>query len=297
MASLKEIKGRISSVRSTLKITSAMKMVASAELVKAQKAIGNMLPYEAGTRHILTTLMKGISHPLMQGHPVTEKVALVCFSSNQALCGAFNHNAIRLALETVREYEQAGISVTLYAAGRKMQEAFARAGYRCLDCSAMVAKPCYREASRLGSELMDGFLGGRFDRVELIYNHFASMSSQPVLRESFLPFAIPQDGDGIDRMILGRSTGDAAPEDERDYIVEPDRRTLIGVLVPKVAALKMYAVLLDCVAAGHASRMVAMQYATDNGENLLSELSLDYNKARQQKITNEILDLAGGSVR
>lgn len=297
MASLNEVKTRIASVRSTVKITSAMKMVASAKLLKAQKAIGNILPYEREMRRILVNLMKGGTTPFLEGRAEVRSVALVCFSSNQSMCGAFNANVIRAVLSAVEEYQAQGIKVVVYAVGKKMFEAMNRRGIRCHDCSQIAATASYASSCTLGKELQYKFHGGSYDRVELIYSHFKSMSSQPVIRESFLPFAIPSDEEAIDEMILGKDVKEepAAQTEDVEYIVEPSRRDLLYELVPKVALLKMYSVVVDAAAAEHAARTLAMQVATDNGNDLLSELTLEYNKGRQQKITAEILDLVGGS--
>ena len=302
MASLKEIKGRIASIGSTLKITSAMKMVASAKLRKAQNAIDGMLPYQQGLQDILSALMTeedggAVSFSLPVSSPEQQEeapgAALVCFASNSSLCGAFNANVIREALAAIREYEAQGMKVTVYSIGRKMTEAMRKAGYPSpQDFTHLSAHPEYAPAAALGQELMDGFAEGRFSKVELIYNHFKSTASQPTVRETYLPMAeiCPAD----------RRSSSAAAEtssaDASDYIIEPDRKTQIGLLLPKVLLLKIYTVLLDTAAAEHAARTVAMQTATDNGNELLRQLTLEYNKGRQAKITAEILDLEGGAL-
>ncbi len=292
MASLKEIKGRIASVSSTLKITSAMKMVASAKLRKAQGAIGNMLPYQEGLRRILCDLLEGETLSFRKPEMAEEDrkprgVALVCFSSNSSLCGAFNANAIREATKVVREYEAAGVPLTVYSIGRKMADAMRKLGYPSpADYTRLSSHPNYAEAAAIGQELIDGYADGRFGKVELIYNHFKSTASQPTVRETYLPM----EDTGLD--VPSVQNDDLGP----DYIIEPDRKTQIDLLLPKVLLLKVYTVLLDTVAAEHAARTVAMQTATDNGNDLLQQLSLEYNKSRQAKITAEILDLEGGAL-
>lgn len=284
MASLKEIKGRIASVNSTLKITSAMKMVASAKLHKAQNAIGNMVPYESRLRGILSSLLGTVSAAGVYTEVrKVEKVALVCFSSNSSLCGAFNSNAIREANKTIAALKAEGVSeITVYSVGKKMAEAMKKAGYQSpADYSEISAKPSYAAAAELGAELLEGFLKGSYDRVELIYNHFKSTASQCVVRETYLPLSLDSVGE--------------ARESELDYIVEPGKEELMESLLPKVIRLKIYTVLLDTIAAEHAARTVAMQTATDNGNELLQDLTLEYNKSRQQKITSEILDIVSGS--
>lgn len=285
MASLKEIKGRIDSVKSTLKITSAMKMVASAKLHKAQNAIGNMVPYESRLREILGSLLGTVSAAgAYTDAREVGKVALVCFSSNSSLCGAFNSNVIREANRVISEYREAGVSdITVYSVGRRMADAMRKAGYPTPgDYYEMSARPSYNAAAQLGEELLQGFLSGRFDKVEFVYNHFKSTASQVVTRETYLPMSVAQESAG-------------AEIDEEKYIVEPGKQELLEELLPKVIRLKIYTVLLDTAAAEHAARTVAMQTATDNGNALLQDLTLEYNKGRQQKITNEILDIVSGS--
>ncbi len=294
MASLKEIKNRIASVSSTLKITSAMKMVASAKLRKTQRAMGNLGPYQALLSGILYGLLTSDESDRLDLHAYTQarevhKVALVCFASNSSLCGAFNTNAVREALSVLREYTEAGVAVTVYSVGRKMADAMRRAGYPSpADYTALSARPGYEQAAALGEELVQGYLEGRFDRVEFIYNHARSASSQQVVRETYLPFAAP--GAGQEESTLSYRLFPP------DYIVEPGRAELVEELLPKVLRLKMYTVLLDTVTAEHGARVVAMQTATDNANSLLVTLTLEYNKSRQQKITAEILDIVGGSL-
>ena len=328
MPSLKEIKGRIGSVKSTLKITSAMKLVASAKLRKAQLAIEGMRPYERKLQEMLAHLTKqaggsggGLSgiyariepphKSKISGDPgwsrsdaeesattgpetlAEEKVAIVAFASNSSLCGAFNANAVRLALETIQSFGDA--QVTVYSVGRKMAEAMKKVGHPSpSDFHDLADKPSYAEAAALAGQLMEDFHEGRIDRVELVYNHFVSSGKQVPVRETFLPMEISP------RASLGRNDSDIvipseAKESETDYILEPSAKELLEELLPKSLKLKFYTALLDSNASEHAARTVAMQTATDNGEDLLQELTLQYNKSRQQKITAEILDLAGGS--
>ena len=173
-----------------------------------------------------------------------------------------------------------------------MAEAMKKAGYPSpADYTSLSASPSYDAAAALGRELESAFLSGRFDKVEFIYNHFKSTASQPTVRETYLPFSLgPCDSGSADTA----SDGSYTVADGRGFIVEPSRPTLIAQLLPKALMLKVYTVLLDTVTAEHAARTVAMQMATDNGNELLQDLTLEYNKGRQQKITSEILDLEGG---
>jgi F-type H+-transporting ATPase subunit gamma len=292
MPSLKEIKGRIGSVKSTLKITSAMKLVASAKLRKAQQAIEGMRPYERKLQGMLDRLLvqtggSGVSDWMPrvsseeEGAPIRQKVAIVAFASNSSLCGAFNSNAVRLVLDVLREYgDQA--DVTVYSIGRKMAESMKKVGFPSPENYTKLAdKPAYALAAELAEKLMDDFREDQLNRVELVYNHFVSSGKQVPVRETLLP--------------MGNVIPGEAKESDLDYILEPSASELLADLLPKSLKLKFYTALLDSNASEHAARTVAMQTATDNGEDLLQELTLQYNKSRQQKITSEILDLAGGS--
>ena len=290
MPSLKEIKGRIGSVKSTLKITSAMKLVASAKLRKAQQTIEGMRPYERKLQEMMERLVaqtggmgtsEWSARPKDEdAAPVRQKVVLVAFASNSSLCGAFNANAVRLTLETLKSYGDA--DVTVYSVGRKMAETMRKVGYPSpVDYQKLADKPSYAPAAELAESLMESFREGRLDRVDLVYNHFVSSGKQVAVRETLLPMTSVIPGE--------------AKESDKDYILEPSAAELLAELLPKSLRLKFYTALLDSNASEHAARTVAMQTATDNGEDLLQELTLHYNKSRQQKITSEILDLAGGS--
>ena len=290
MPSLKEIKGRIGSVQSTLKITSAMKLVASAKLRKAQQTIEGMRPYERKLQGMLDHLVASgakvsdeYTRTPAEGAP-KQRIALVAFASNSSLCGAFNANAVRLTLETIRSYGDA--DVTVYSIGRKMADSMRKAGHPSpADYQKLADKPSYAPAAELAEKLMDDFLAGRLDRIDLVYNHFVSSGKQVPVRETLLPMS---------SAISSGAEGEVE-KSEIDYILEPSASALLADLLPKSLRLKFYTALLDSNASEHAARTVAMQTATDNGEDLLQELTLQYNKSRQQKITSEILDLAGGS--
>lgn len=344
MPSLKEIKGRINSISSTLAITSAMKMVAAAKLQKAQMAIQNMLPYERRLHSMLIDLMGAVNmsapaseegsarlvslsnqpdhtesegaYSLMAQREV-RKVAIVAFASNSSLCGAFNSNVIREATAVINEYRASGLGdadITVYSVGRKMAEAMKKLGFPSpADFTKMSDSPSYDAASALAQELLDGFVSGRFDKVELVYNHYKSTSSQPTIRQTYLPLSLAdatadlQAGKIADSVSESDTNRGAEPvgapvvrqgsPTTEDLIVEPSKEELIATLLPKVVRLRVFTTLLDSTAAEQAARTVAMQLATDNGNDLLQELTLEYNKGRQQKITSEILDLVGGSMQ
>lgn len=275
MPTLKEIKGRIASVKSTLKITSAMKLVSSAKLRKAQGAIDAMRPYQQQLQRILSTAQGGKAPEGWLEAAEGAPRVLVAIGSNASLCGGFNANVIA----KVRAVRRPGDIV--YSLGRKMADAMRKDGFVSPeDFSALMDHPAYAPAAALAERLLEDFRQGRIASVQLVYNHFVSTARQEPVVEAFLPLAgVETDG------------GEALPE---DVIVEPSAKELLEVLIPKTLKLKLYAAVLDSAAAEHAARTVAMQAATDNGNQLLDELTLQYNKGRQQKITNEILDLAGG---
>lgn len=289
MASLKEVKTRINSVQSTRKITSAMKMVASAKLHKAQGAIENMLPYQRKLNKILTNFLSAdlpVESPFCAERPV-KRVAIVAFSSNSSLCGAFNANVLKMFLQTVGEYRELGQdNILIYPVGKKIEEAVKKLGFFPQGSYQKLAdKPSYDEAAALAKLLMELFLEKNIDRVELIYHHFKSMGVQELLRERYLPIDLS-----------------AVQNDEErggvvnDYIIEPSAAQLIADLIPQVLSQKIFTAALDSNASEHAARTLAMQIATDNANELIQELTKQYNKTRQQAITNELLDIVGGSM-
>lgn len=296
MATLKETKSRIESVKGTLKITSAMKLVASAKLRKSQATIENLLPYELELRSLMLSLASSdpsCGNPLLAGGERsdaarTAPVAVAAVASNSSLCGAFNSNVIRETLHRLSELKAEGREVVLFCVGRKMADAMRRNGYEVTtgDWSALVAKADYERSCSLADTLTMGYLEGKYSRVELIYNHFVSSSRQQVRCETFLPLSLSD-------LSAAEQTG-ASPVEP---ILEPSPSELFAALLPRALKLNIYAVMLDSQAAEHAARTVAMQMATDNGQKMLSDLTLEYNKARQQKITSEILDIVGGSAQ
>ena len=294
MPTLKEIKGRIASVRSTLKITSAMKLVASAKLRKAQKAIEAMRPYEEALNEILAMASAGnVAVPYLNDARNAGRI-IVAISSNSSLCGGFNANVIA----KVKEVRKPGDVV--YSIGRKMADAMRRDGFPSpQDLSAIAEHPAYSPCAKLVEKFMAYFDAGRIGEVVMVYNHFVSTAKQVPVAEQLLPIGSGAEAEDSPK---GASALFSAPGGEssasvyadRDVIMEPSAKELMEAILPKTLKLKLYAALLDSQAAEHAARTVAMQTATDNGENLLQELTMQYNKGRQQKITNEILDLAGG---
>ena len=356
MATLRETKDRIGSVRSTLKITSAMKLVASAKLRKAQKAIEGMRPYERTLAEILSAVgpaqpsttpthaspagvpssprgssseatsasadrpardfaqqsWKGLQGVGGSGDmpPYQGTTAVVAIASNSSLCGAFNANVVRKALETIRACEG---EVEVIPVGRKMAEALRRAGYtNPADFNDIIGHPSYEKSAALARSLAERFQAGELSRVVLVYNRFISSARQEPAAEVYLPFGMAESSSRADRNYFSDKFAEkpiSAPPSttpahasaeapvKEDYIIEPDAGTLLATLLPQVMMLKFHAAVLDSAAAEHAARTVAMQTASDNAEELLGELTLEYNKGRQQKITAEILDLLGGAAQ
>lgn len=321
MPSLKEIKSRIASVNSTRKITSAMKMVASSKLHHAQTAIENMLPYENMLEHILKTFLVSapdVELPFDQERPV-KKVALIVFSSNSSLCGGFNANIIKTMLHAIEEYRKQGLTnddIIIYPIGRKVEEKVRKLGLRSAGSFVHLAdKPNSAQCRDISVEAGTMFLEGKVDKVELIYHHFKSAGSQVLTRRTFLPIDLHDDvGADNDRDLTSKLATKKSQEylknrnkqeEEREqatvkplndnFLVEPDLKTVLTELVPKELHLMVYTALLDSNASEHAARMVAMQTATDNADELLRELNLQYNKSRQAAITSELLDIVGGS--
>ncbi len=301
MASLKEVKGRIATVNNTRKITSAMKMVASAKLHKAQGAITNMLPYEHSLHRLFTNFLSGgdVQSCYTVAREV-KRIALVVFSSNSSLCGGFNANVIKHTTLWLDEHQSLGKEqILVYPVGKKVADALVKQGYAVQgDFQHMADKPSFSEASALAQQLMDMFEKGEVDRVELLYNHFKSTASQILTHEVYLPLQTcpPDDSSHSCQSDDRREEGARERKEETDYILEPSREELLATLLPKVLRMKLYTVLLDSNASEHAARTMAMQIATDNADDLLQELTLMYNKTRQQAITNELLDIVGGSM-
>lgn len=297
-----------------------MKMVASSKLHHAQVMIENMLPYESMLEHMLksflasevdATTVYSIERPV-------RRVALVVYSSNSSLCGGFNANIIKMMQQVVGEYQHLGMdNIIVYPIGRKVAEKVAKLGWKCGgDFSDIADKPNIHSCIDLAEDIADKFVKGEIDRVEMIYHHFKSAGSQILTRKTFLPIDVQSELEFDDERdltsniatreaqeYLRKKKQKAASRNEEEvkplndnFIVEPDMDTVLTLLIPKLMHLMLYTALLDSNASEHAARMVAMQTATDNADELLRELNLQYNKSRQQAITNELLDIVGGSV-
>lgn len=281
---LKEIKQRIQSVKSTQKITSAMKLVSAAKLRRAQNTIENMLPYKQKLDGILTSFLQ---NTVSLDTPFTavreaKKVVVIAVSSNSSLCGGFNANIIREARAVVDNCTAAGVAVELLPVGKKISDAMRKIGFEpnvsLLEQAAAVS---YDVVASAATALMERFASGEIDRVDLVYTHFRSAAKQVPVVEPLLPIKV----DTI--------TGEIPAAHE--YILEPGKEALLQQLLPRTIKLRLFTALLDSAAAEHAARMMAMQIATDNADDLIQELVREYNKGRQQAITNELLDIVSGS--
>ena len=281
MAALKEIKARIASVRSTLKITSAMKMVASAKLHRVQGQAQAAAEYERGLSQIAAALTAAsgakAASPLLLPHDKRGRAVVVAFSSDGSLCGSFNANAVKALAQQVERLRAEGFDrVTVIPVGEKIAQAAAEAGYDTDGCfRTLVSNPVCEGAAALADALMAEYAAGEADRVVLVYNHFRSMGRQTPVQEMFLPLP----------------AGEELPGSEPEDICEPGADTLLAALLPQTLRARLHAVLLDSITAEQAARTVAMQTASDNAAELLDDLSLTYNKRRQQAITDELADI------
>lgn len=288
MAQLKDIKSRLQTVKSTQKITSAMMLVASAKLRKTQRMLDNLEPYLEGLLRIYNLLLARIQKfqsPLMEERPV-ERVALVVFSSNSGLAGRFNHLVSAELLQVVESYKSLGESnILLYSFGDKgVREILKKGGVHYQGKYHSIAdKPSFENNNPICEELMDKFLQKEIDKVELIHHHFISKGTQVMTRQTLLPFQVER----------------TEPEEEElleKYIIEPDGESILKELTPLLIQLQFLIAHIDSLVSEHVARMTAMQIATDNADELVDELTLEYNKLRQQAITAELLDIMGGSL-
>lgn len=287
MASLKEIKVRIASIQNTQKITSAMKMVSSAKLHHTQTLTERTLIYAEKLSAILNGLLEAGCDwysPFVQQREV-KQVAIAVFSSGSGLCGTFNASVWKELSGRLRSYQDEGISVRLYPVGKKIADELRKSGYTTVDDFIHLGeKPTYEGAASFAKCLMERFASNEVDQVELLYHHFKNMATQVITNKTYLPLTF-QD----------RIQAKEAPTLLPDYILEPSAEDLQTLLVPKLLNLTIYTTLLDTVTSEHAARMMAMQTANDNANDLIQQLTLQYNKTRQQAITNELLDIMGGA--
>lgn len=286
MANLKEIRNRITSVRSTMQITSAMKMVSAAKLKKAQDAITAMRPYSEK----LTELLQNLSATLDadSGGKYSEqrevnRVLIVAITSNRGLAGAFNSNIIKqVRILTAETY--AGKQVDYITLGKKGNDILKKNGTILENDNSIFDDLSFDAASAFADKLMNLYSEGKYDKILLVYNNFKNAATQLVITEQFLPIMPPKPVEGQEDK-----------KDETFYIFEPSKEEIIEALIPKSLKTQLFKALRDSVASEHGARMTAMHKATDNATELRDELKLQYNKARQAAITNEILEIVGGA--
>ena len=279
MANLKELRNRIASVGSTMKITSAMKMVSAAKLKKAQDAIVQMRPYASKLTEILQKASGTLDASENAYGQVREgnKVRLVIITSNRGLCGGFNSSIVKKA----KSYMEANpADYTLSTIGKKGGEAFKHDSRVSTRNTELWDDISFEGAKEQAQVLMDGFLAGEFDKVVILYNAFKNAAVQEPTVEQFLPIAMYET---------------AGPADTTEYIYEPSKAEILKDLIPTSLKTQLFAALLDANASEHGARMTAMHKATDNAKSLQGDLKLEYNKARQAAITNEILEIVGGA--
>lgn len=280
MANLKEIRGRITSVSSTMQITSAMKMVSAAKLKKAQDAITAMRPYAEKLTELLQGLsasMEGDSGSVYAEEREVNNVLAVVITSNRGLCGAFNSNVIKEAKQAVADTYK-GKQVDFVTIGRKGGEVLGKSYTIKENHDHIFDDLTFDNVSEIAEGLMAKYVDGSYDKIVLLYNHFKNAATQIVRNEQFLPI-VPVEGDEL----------------ASDYIFEPSKEEIIATLIPKSLKTQLYKAVRDSFASEHGARMTAMHKATDNAKELKDQLKLTYNKARQAAITNEILEIVGGA--
>ena len=280
MANLKEIRGRITSISSTMQITSAMKMVSAAKLKKAQDAITMLRPYSEKLQELIQKVSTGSEGSLSEYAQKREvkKILYIAISSNRGLAGAFNSSVIKELNANYKQKED--VEIEVLTIGKKVFDAVRRVRTVYDNQSSIYDSVSFEAISKLTSAVMKDFSEGIFDEVYLVYNKFINAATQEVRTEQLLPITMPEQ---------------AEEDAESDYIFEPDKQTILETLIPKSIKTQVYKALLDSIASEHGARMTAMHKATDNANALKNELVIFYNKARQAAITNEILEIVSGA--
>ncbi|MBI3511080.1 MAG: ATP synthase F1 subunit gamma [Bacteroidetes bacterium] len=286
MASLKEVRNRITSVSSTQQITSAMKMVSAAKLRRAQDAIIQMRPYANKMSEILSNLSGSLDSSEGGAYAKTREVKNVLFvviTSNRGLCGGFNSSVSKRTMRAIRE-EYAGAKIHYLCIGKKGNDVFKKTNYTAAlgnieNPNALFDGVSFAKTAPVAEAIMKAFASGDFDRVVLVYNQFKNAAVQLTQCEQFLPVVPPKGAKG----------------NKTDYIFEPNRSEIVLDLIPRSLKTQLYKAILDSFASEHGARMTAMHKATDNAQDLLKALKISYNKARQASITNEILEIVGGA--
>lgn len=296
MANLKEVRNRIGSVNSTQQITKAMKMVSAAKLKRATNAIVELRPYANKLKELLANLSSSLedgASPFLQQREPT-RVLIVAITSNRGLAGAFNANVIKttnnLIAEKYSEQHKAG-NVSIVAIGKKSQEYYERRKYNVIGNNNEVYNALtFANVSAITGSIMDGFLKGKYDRVEIVYNHFRNAAVQFLIAEQLLP--VPKTAEKKEEIKTVKGEVNTA---QIDYILEPSKEEIVEQLIPKNIKIQLYRAVLDSVASEHGARMTAMDKATENAGELLKALKLSYNQARQAAITTELTEIVSGA--
>ncbi|RBW59380.1 ATP synthase F1 subunit gamma [Tenacibaculum sp. E3R01] len=281
MANLKEIRNRITSIKSTMQITSAMKMVSAAKLKKAQDAITAMRPYSSKLTELLQSLSATLDSDAGGAYSTqreVNKVLLVTITSNRGLCGGFNSSIIKETVKTINETYN-GVTVDLFTIGKKGNDILSKENNVIENRNDIFDELTFDNVAIVAEQLMDLYVGGSYDKIEIIYNRFKNAATQIPQVEQFIPIK-PIEGDANVNL---------------DYVFEPSKEEIVLELIPKSLKTQLYKAIRDSFAAEHGARMTAMHKATDNATELRDELLLTYNKARQAAITNEILEIVGGA--
>lgn len=295
MANLKEVRTRINSVNSTMQITSAMKMVSASKLRKSQSTIVALRPYASKLQEImqnlsssLKTSTEGVYAKIHKENPEDEKILLIPVASNKGLCGVFNVNVLRETLKTLNEdfnvqYEKGNVDILCIS--KKIEETLRFRKYRLAgNENELLDKLSYENTVAFAERLMQEFKDEKYDRIVFIYNQFKNAGTQILVKEQFLPIASENQVEKEDNNV-----------EETEYIFQPSKDEILNALIPNSLKLQVYKILLDSFTSEHGARMVSMTKATDNAGELLKELNLSYNKARQGAITNEIIEIVGGA--
>jgi F-type H+-transporting ATPase subunit gamma len=282
MANLKEIRNRITSIKSTMQITSAMKMVSAAKLKKAQDAITAMRPYSSKLTELLQNLSATLDSDAGGAYATqreVSKVLLVAITSNRGLCGGFNSSITKRVVRTIEE-KYSGTSVDIFSIGKKGGDVLSKAHNVVASRNELFDDLTFDNAALVAEELMEMYVDGAYDKIEIVYNQFKNAATQIPQLEQFLPIKPIESGDA---------------NVNSDYIFEPSKEEIVEALIPKSLKTQLYKALRDSFASEHGARMTAMHKATDNATDLRDDLLLTYNKARQAAITNEILEIVGGA--
>ena len=289
MASLKDIRARIDSTKNTQQITKAMKLVSASKLRKAQNNIVNMRPYALNLKRVIAdiAITQKISHPLMEAKSEVKNVLLVVLTSDRGLCGGFNSSVIKFAENYTRENKTKFEKIDFFFVGRKGNDFFAKRGVKPVSYITKLEKDIsYELASHVADQLLQQYLAGHYDEIRLVYNEFKSAISQTVVCETLIPISVAETSFAEEKNKAKFAV---------DLIFEPAPEKIIEQLLVKHFDLQVYRCMSESVASEHGARMTAMENASNNARDMISSLTLTYNKARQEKITRELIEITSGA--